>query len=82
MNPIGLVVIPLTLACSNGVFGSDCDKDIQCINWLKMYGCYRRFNDPIQTPLYTEALKVGRNIPTKITIPERSILTDFLFEVR
>lgn len=81
MNPVGLAMIPITLACSHGVFGNTCDVDIQCMSWLKMYGCYRRYNDKIQTPAYLEALRLGRNIPAKIAVEPHDQL-DFLFSVR
>lgn len=79
MTPISLVMGPIIAACSHGVFGNTCDKDIECWNWLKMPRCYMRHNEPIQTPLYREALRRGANVRTKITAADRNPIIELLF---
>lgn len=79
MNPFGLVMAPIILACSHGVFGGDCDQDIRCWNALKMPRCYWRHNAPIQSPAYREALRRGANVRAKITVGDRNPVVEFLF---
>ena len=79
MNPLfSIASLALTFGCSHGVFGNTCDADIECMDWLKMPGCYWEHNAPIHTPEYLEAIHLGRNVRGKIKIGEYESVRRYL----
>ena len=78
MSPIGLAFTALSIGCSHGLL-PDCTKDMDCANFLKMYGCWERNFGRIQTPAYREALRRGANVRARISAADRNPVIEFLF---
>lgn len=63
-DPFMVVLKVLVVTCSAHMWGNTCDEDAKCMDGVgNMIACYIKYQSPIQTPVYKEALRRGHNPP-------------------